>query len=185
MPFCIPALLRLIPCVTASLRENTLPVSESAAIGVIWGRSGVTSGFRNYLLDDPHEGVVALCHGTTFANRPGGKFYHVLNRGNERRAIFRDDQDREGFLDRRGRCSERFSLDVYAYVLRGTSKPAGRTASTCGGEPVAGGLERAGMSGRSADSGSVRGKKQGRSGEEAGSHLDLGIICLTIRMKAW
>jgi putative transposase len=46
-------------------------------------------------------------------------FYHVLNRGNERRAIFRDDHDREGFLDRLGRCSQRFSLGVYAYVLMG------------------------------------------------------------------
>lgn len=46
-------------------------------------------------------------------------FYHVLNRGDERRAIFRDDHDREGFLARLGRCAERFSLDVYAYVLMG------------------------------------------------------------------
>jgi REP element-mobilizing transposase RayT len=46
-------------------------------------------------------------------------FYHVLNRGNERRAIFRDDHDREGFLERLGRCSQRFSLGVYAYVLMG------------------------------------------------------------------
>jgi putative transposase len=46
-------------------------------------------------------------------------FYHVLNRGNERRAIFRDDHDREGFLDRLGRCSQRFSLGIYAYVLMG------------------------------------------------------------------
>jgi putative transposase len=46
-------------------------------------------------------------------------FYHVLNRGNERRVIFRDDHDREGFLERLGRCSERFSLGVYAYVLMG------------------------------------------------------------------
>ena len=46
-------------------------------------------------------------------------FYHVLNRGNERRAIFRDEQDREGFLARLGRCAERFGLAVYAYVLMG------------------------------------------------------------------
>ena len=46
-------------------------------------------------------------------------FYHVLNRGNERRAIFRDPRDYEGFLDRLGRCSQRFSLEVYAYVLMG------------------------------------------------------------------
>lgn len=46
-------------------------------------------------------------------------FYHVLNRGNERRAIFRDVRDREGFLSRLGRCAQRFSLGVYAYVLMG------------------------------------------------------------------
>ncbi|MFC1633934.1 transposase [Planctomycetota bacterium] len=46
-------------------------------------------------------------------------FYHVLNRGNEQRAVFRDMQDCEGFLSRLGRCSQRFSLAVYAYVLMG------------------------------------------------------------------
>jgi REP element-mobilizing transposase RayT len=46
-------------------------------------------------------------------------FYHVLNRGNEQRAVFRDAQDCEGFLSRLGRCSQRFSLGVYAYVLMG------------------------------------------------------------------
>lgn len=44
-------------------------------------------------------------------------FYHIVHRGNEQRVIFRDDRDRQGFLDRLGRCSERFELDVYAYVL--------------------------------------------------------------------
>lgn len=44
-------------------------------------------------------------------------FYHVLNRGNERRTIFRDDADYQGFLSRLGRCSQRFEIDVYAYVL--------------------------------------------------------------------
>ncbi len=44
-------------------------------------------------------------------------FYHVLNRGNEQRAIFRDARDYEGFLSRLGRCAQRFSLGVYAYVL--------------------------------------------------------------------
>ena len=46
-------------------------------------------------------------------------FYHVLNRGNERRAIFRDEHDYAGFLDRLGRCSQRFGLEVFAYVLMG------------------------------------------------------------------
>jgi putative transposase len=44
-------------------------------------------------------------------------FYHVFNRGNERHAIFRDAQDHEGFLSRLGRCAQRFSLAIYAYVL--------------------------------------------------------------------
>ena len=44
-------------------------------------------------------------------------FYHVISGGNERRIIFRDDADYEGFLSRLGRCSERFELDVFAYVL--------------------------------------------------------------------
>lgn len=46
-------------------------------------------------------------------------FYHVLNRGNERRAIFRDDPDCQAFLSRLGRCGQRFGLDVHAYVLMG------------------------------------------------------------------
>ena len=48
--------------------------------------------------------------------------YHVLNRGNERRAIFRDDGDREGFLTRLGRDAEQFGLGVYAYVLMRTTE---------------------------------------------------------------
>jgi REP element-mobilizing transposase RayT len=44
-------------------------------------------------------------------------FHHVLNRGNERRAIFADDVDREAFLARLGRSAERFEIDVFAYVL--------------------------------------------------------------------
>jgi putative transposase len=46
-------------------------------------------------------------------------FYHVLNRGNERRTIFRDAVDCQGFLSRLGRCSQRFEIGVYAYVLMG------------------------------------------------------------------
>ena len=43
--------------------------------------------------------------------------YHVLNRGNERRAIFRDDGDREGFLTRLGRHRERATRDALMYWL--------------------------------------------------------------------
>jgi REP element-mobilizing transposase RayT len=46
-------------------------------------------------------------------------FCHVLNRGNKRRAIFRDEHNYEGFLDRLGRCSQRFGLDMFAHMLVG------------------------------------------------------------------
>lgn len=48
-----------------------------------------------------------------------GAFYHVLSRGNERRDIFRDDADRTIFLNTVAEAAERFSLDVFAYVLMG------------------------------------------------------------------
>jgi len=46
-----------------------------------------------------------------------GAFYHVLLRGVEKRDVFRDDVDRLNFLSILGRMSERFVVDVYAYVL--------------------------------------------------------------------
>ena len=48
-----------------------------------------------------------------------GAFYHVLARGNERRKIFRDALDCEHFLDLLGEMSERFGMEVWAYVLMG------------------------------------------------------------------
>ena len=44
-------------------------------------------------------------------------FYHVHSRGNERRAIFRDDRDRERFLDLLRVLADRFDVEVWAYVL--------------------------------------------------------------------
>ena len=46
-----------------------------------------------------------------------GGWYHVTARGNERRAIYRDDQDRRHFLELVGETAERFNLAVHAYVL--------------------------------------------------------------------
>jgi putative transposase len=46
-----------------------------------------------------------------------GGLYHVLSRGNERKDIFRDDQDRLRFLEVVGEMAERYSVDVFAYVL--------------------------------------------------------------------
>ncbi|MDN3514963.1 MAG: transposase [Candidatus Brocadia sp.] len=46
-----------------------------------------------------------------------GAHYHILSRGNEQRNIFRDNNDRMLFLDILGKTSERFEVEVYAYVL--------------------------------------------------------------------
>src|SRR5882724_8554912 len=44
-------------------------------------------------------------------------FYHVTCRGNDRRVIFRDDDDRTRFLERLRSAREIFSVRVHAYVL--------------------------------------------------------------------
>jgi REP element-mobilizing transposase RayT len=46
-----------------------------------------------------------------------GALYHVLSRGNERRDIFVGDDDRMLFLDTLAESSDRFEVDICAYVL--------------------------------------------------------------------
>ncbi len=46
-----------------------------------------------------------------------GAYYHVLSRGNEGRDIFYDDKDRRVFLDALGEMSERFEIEIYAFVF--------------------------------------------------------------------
>ena len=46
-----------------------------------------------------------------------GALYHVLSRGNQGQPIFRDDEDRRIFLDIIGEASERFVVEIHAYVL--------------------------------------------------------------------
>jgi REP element-mobilizing transposase RayT len=46
-----------------------------------------------------------------------GAFYHLLSRGNERKNIFIDDDDRHMFLDTLGEMADRFAIDIFAYVL--------------------------------------------------------------------
>ena len=48
-----------------------------------------------------------------------GGWYHVMSRGIERRVIFLDDSFRFHFLDLLGEMSERFVVEVHAYVLMG------------------------------------------------------------------
>jgi len=49
-----------------------------------------------------------------------GAYYHVLSRGNEGRNIFYDDQDRRIFLEALGEVSDRFGVEIYAFVLMTT-----------------------------------------------------------------
>jgi putative transposase len=46
-----------------------------------------------------------------------GALYHVLSRGNQRQAIFTDDEDRLLFLERLFEMTKRFEVECYAYVL--------------------------------------------------------------------
>ena len=48
-----------------------------------------------------------------------GALYHILSRGNEKKDIFYDDQDRQLFLKSIGEMSDRFEINVFAYVLMG------------------------------------------------------------------
>ena len=41
----------------------------------------------------------------------------MLSRGNERSDIFTNDKDRTTFLDAVGEMSERYDIDIFAYVL--------------------------------------------------------------------
>jgi REP element-mobilizing transposase RayT len=46
-----------------------------------------------------------------------GALYHVISRGNQRQAIFVDDDDRLLFLRSLAEMAERFEVEIYAYVL--------------------------------------------------------------------
>ena len=46
-----------------------------------------------------------------------GAVYHVIARGNERRLIFRDNRDREIYLERLAHCRVRYQVRVLAYCL--------------------------------------------------------------------
>jgi putative transposase len=46
-----------------------------------------------------------------------GAVFHVIARGNERKAVFRDDRDRQEYLNRLIRCRDRFGLRVLAFCL--------------------------------------------------------------------
>ena len=46
-----------------------------------------------------------------------GAYYHVMNRGLSRQAIFREDKDRERFFDLLGETVRLWKIEIYAYCL--------------------------------------------------------------------
>jgi putative transposase len=48
-----------------------------------------------------------------------GGIYHILSRGNQKQIIFKNNKDREQFIDILGIASIRFSIEIYAFVLMG------------------------------------------------------------------
>jgi putative transposase len=46
-----------------------------------------------------------------------GATYHVMARGNERKAVYRDDQDRRRFLEALAEMVDRFAVRLHAYCL--------------------------------------------------------------------
>ena len=46
-----------------------------------------------------------------------GAYYHILSRGNNQSNIFHSDEDRQDFLYILADMSERFEIEIYAYVL--------------------------------------------------------------------
>jgi REP element-mobilizing transposase RayT len=48
-----------------------------------------------------------------------GAVYHVIVRGNERKAVFRDDRDRRAYLERLAKYRERFGFRLLAFCLMG------------------------------------------------------------------
>jgi len=49
-----------------------------------------------------------------------GALYHVMSRGNEGNDIFVEDKDRQVFFKALSEISERFEIDIFAYVLMDT-----------------------------------------------------------------
>ena len=58
-------------------------------------------------------------------------FFHVLNRGVERRTIFEDKTDCLKSLKLLDTCAERFQLEVWSFVLMGNHFLCGTPHNTC------------------------------------------------------
>jgi REP element-mobilizing transposase RayT len=56
-------------------------------------------------------------HGAQAPPSIAGAVYHVLNRGDRRETIFKDDRDRDTFLEALGQCCARTGWQVHALCL--------------------------------------------------------------------
>ena len=61
--------------------------------------------------------AVMIWHATDCSNRCPGHPYHVMQRGNSRQAIFRNDEDRAHYLSWVNAYSRKFHLSVWAYCF--------------------------------------------------------------------
>ena len=69
-----------------------------------------------------------------------GALYHVTARGNERRALFRDDADRRDYLDLLARCRQKFGFQLAFHTAAPTPHPVSKSGLTPTCSPV---LDRA------------------------------------------
>ncbi len=60
-----------------------------------------------------------------------GAVYHVTARGNERKPIYRDDRDRERFLETLEETVERFGLVIHTYCLMPNHDLCGAPHNRC------------------------------------------------------
>jgi len=61
-------------------------------------------------LKKPVYSTYSVCQGRPWRIEYEGGLYHVLSLGNERKEIFRDDEDRQLFLDTIGDMVERYAV---------------------------------------------------------------------------
>src|SRR6266516_3486447 len=54
-----------------------------------------------------------------------GAVYHVMARGNHGQEIFKDDRDRQCFLETLGEACEKTGWEIHAYVLMANHYPTG------------------------------------------------------------
>jgi REP element-mobilizing transposase RayT len=77
-----------------------------------------------------------ICYTSLAMARPlrieyDGALYHVTSRGNDRKAIFKDESDRELFLNTLARVTERFQWICHAYCLMNNHFLCGAPHKAC------------------------------------------------------